>query len=160
MRKDGSKILVEISVRITNYRGQQVRAAAIRDITERRRTTNLLQEAARFQRAILDSLSTRIAVVDETGTIVAANQAWRDFAPENSPSPGLVNEGANYLAVCAAAQGGGAESGRQFAGGIQKVMSGELPVYEKEYALSQRQPKTVVSWQGYTAPGIRALAVR
>jgi len=134
MRKDGSKIFVEISVRITNYRGQQVRAAAIRDITERRRTTNLLQEAALFQRAILDSLSTRIAVFDETGTIVAANQAWRDFAPENSPAPGLVNEGAHYLGVCAAAQGGDAESGRQFAGGTQKVMSGELPVYEKEYA--------------------------
>jgi PAS domain S-box-containing protein len=133
IRKDGSKILVEINARIANYRGQQVRVAAVRDITEQRRTTNLLLESARFQQAILDSLSTRIAVVDETGTILAVNRAWKDFASENSPSPERVNEGVNYLAVCAAAQGVGAEFGRQFADGIQKVLSGELPMYEMEH---------------------------
>ena len=106
--RTASKILVEINARIANYRGQQVRVAAVRDITEQRRTTNLLLESARFQQAILDSLSMRIAVVNETGTILAANRAWKDFASENSPSPERVNEGVNYLAVCAAAQGVGA----------------------------------------------------
>ena len=133
IRKDGSKILLEINARIANYRGQQVRVAAIRDITEQRRTTNLLLESARFQQDILDSLSTRIAVVNGTGTILDANRAWKNFASENSSSPERVNEGVNYLAVCAAGQGAGAESGRQFADGIRKVLSGELTMYEMEY---------------------------
>jgi len=42
-----------------------------------------LRESEAFRRAVLDSLSPHIAVLDDSGRIVAVNEAWRRFAREN-----------------------------------------------------------------------------
>lgn len=59
------------------------------------------QLAERMAQATLDALSAHIAILDETGTIVSANQAWFDFAKNN----GVENWdrafiGTNYLEIC------------------------------------------------------------
>ena len=56
----------------------------IRDITERKRADEVLQESEAFNRAILSSLGAHIAVLDPKGTIVAINEAWERFAHQNS----------------------------------------------------------------------------
>ena len=66
------------------------------------------EEAARQEEArrsedrqrTLDSLSAHIAIIDETGTIVAVNKAWRDFARANGAAAQSYAEGANYLRAC------------------------------------------------------------
>ncbi len=63
--------------------------------------------------AALDAVPDHLSVLDEMGTTVFVNAAWRRFARDNGwaePNPGL---GWNYLAVCeAAAADGIAEAGR------------------------------------------------
>ncbi len=48
------------------------------------------QEAARrserFARSVLDGLSAHVAVLDDSGTIVAANDAWKAFAGPTGPT--------------------------------------------------------------------------
>src|SRR5215210_3524193 len=70
----------------------------------------------------LDSLSAHIAILDESGEIVAVNDAWRVFAKANGGDPERVSKGANYLQVCE--PGSGSEEGVAFAQGIRAVLSG------------------------------------
>src|SRR3712207_2081055 len=60
----------------------------------------------------LDSLSAHIAIIDESGTIVAVNKAWRDFAHANGVAGRNYAEGVNYLRVCDSAAGAYSEIGR------------------------------------------------
>src|SRR6185295_7724295 len=68
-----------------------------------------LQESEALNQAVLDSLSTHMAVLDKDGTIIAVNAAWRRFAETNGDSKlALAGVGANYLAVCRQVSGEGA----------------------------------------------------
>ena len=60
-------------------------------------------EAEALLRSTLDALSAHIAVLDEAGTIIAVNQAWRAFAHASGYADGNHGVGMNYLAVCEAA---------------------------------------------------------
>ena len=74
--------------------------ATIRDISEHKRIENALKESERFVHSTFDALPEHICVLDETGTIVAVNKAWREFAVANGADPRRTDEGANYMAVC------------------------------------------------------------
>src|SRR5918994_3079723 len=65
------------------------------------------EEAQRRQelQQTLDSLSAHIAIVDESGEIIAVNRVWRAFAEANGGEPGGGSEGANYLRGCESAAG-------------------------------------------------------
>jgi PAS domain S-box-containing protein len=90
------------------------------------------QRSRELQRT-LDSLSAYIAIVDESGEIVAVNDVWRKFAEANGGDPKKVAEGANYLQVCDAATGLHAEEAAAFASGIRAVLSGRQESFEMEY---------------------------
>lgn len=134
-RKDGSYYWAEATIapitdevgRITHYVGEQ------ENITERKRMEESLRESERFARATVDALSAHIAILDRSGTIVAVNQAWRDFAEANPPLSGNVCEGANYLDVCASATGEDAALARAFAEGIREVLAGTREKFSLEY---------------------------
>jgi PAS domain S-box-containing protein len=81
----------------------------------------------------LDSLSAHIAIIDETGTIVAVNKAWRDFARANGVAAQTYAEGANYLRACDSAVGAHSEEAAPFAEGIRSVLSGQRDKFELEY---------------------------
>jgi PAS domain S-box-containing protein len=81
----------------------------------------------------LDSLSAHIAIIDETGTIVAVNKAWRDFARANGVAGQKYAEGANYLRTCDSAAGAYSEEAAPFADGIRSVLSGQRDKFELEY---------------------------
>jgi diguanylate cyclase (GGDEF)-like protein len=84
-------------------------------------------------RATLDSLSAHIALVDASGRIFLTNEAWGSFARSNGTSPSEVSEGINYLEVCEAAAGAGAEEARAFAEGLRSVLGGRLEEFAMEY---------------------------
>ncbi|MDM5179292.1 EAL domain-containing protein [Massilia sp. DJPM01] len=48
----------------------------------------------------IDALLEHIVLIDQRGTILSANKAWRDFAQANGGDPARVCEGINYLDVC------------------------------------------------------------
>ena len=84
-------------------------------------------------RSFLSTLPAHIAIVDSSGTIVAVNQAWQDFAACNGANVSKVTEGSNYLDVCDSATGDQSEYAAAFAEGIRSVFSGEREEFEMEY---------------------------
>src|SRR5215208_2261884 len=99
------------------------------------------EQAARQEEALrsgdrqrtLDSLSAHIAIIDETGTIVTVNKAWRDFARANGLAAQTYAEGANYLRACDSAAGAHSEEAAPFAEGIRSVLSVHRKKFELEY---------------------------
>src|SRR5262245_56576795 len=81
----------------------------------------------------LDALSAHIAILDESGAILAVNRAWRNFTAANDAPPLL--EGANYLAACDT----GNDESRAFAAGIRAVLQGEQPEFSLEYPYHEQR---------------------
>jgi PAS domain S-box-containing protein len=80
-------------------------------------------------RLALNSLTARVAVLDELGNIVAVNDAWQSFAWSAGGGSGYV--GANYIAVCEASSDPIAP---RLADGLRDVASGRIELFECEYA--------------------------
>lgn len=104
-------------------------AALGREQAAREKETQRSEERQRT----LDSLSAHIAIIDESGTIVAVNKAWRDFARKNRVVGQNYAEGANYLQVCDSAMGTYSDEAASFAEGIRSVLSGQRERFELEY---------------------------
>jgi len=135
VRADGThRWVLDRSRLVRDAQGQPLRIDSIvTDITDRIEAEQRLRESERFARAVIDALSSHIAVVDESGCIVAVNQAWREFARKNPPVPAHCCEGANYLAVCDRAAAHGAEDAARFAEAIRQVLSGDIDRVAIEY---------------------------
>ena len=98
-----------------------------------RRAITALDAAERFARSTVDALTSHIAILDEAGTILAVNRAWREFAELNPPAPSAFALGSNYLSVCEAASGPCSEEAGAVAAGIRAVLSGERDSFSIEY---------------------------
>ena len=73
------------------------------EVTEQRKAAKALQDSSELNRAVLDSVRSQLAVVNRQGVIIAVNEAWRNFARENSSSPQQeagTGIGANFLEAC------------------------------------------------------------
>ncbi|WP_166176147.1 ATP-binding protein [Rubrobacter tropicus] len=137
--KDSGEIRVELTLsrleRVSDAEphGHLV-LAVVRDAAGRERPGDATREAGLFARSALDGLSAHVAVLDETGVIVATNRAWREFAAANA-TVDLENlmEGANYLEVCDSASGPSADEAPRVAEAIRAIISGDLDSFELEY---------------------------
>lgn len=116
----------------TGLTGREL-ARAISYAMERARAERTLRQSQQFLQSTLDSLSTHIAVLDESGTIVAVNEAWRRYAHQNGCIGGECDIGVNYLRVCEAADGPEEHEARLMGGGIRSVMAGGIPKFTFEY---------------------------
>jgi diguanylate cyclase (GGDEF)-like protein/PAS domain S-box-containing protein len=83
--------------------------------------------------AVLDSLESIIAVLNDDGVIIATNVAWRDFARLNGVAPGFDWIGVNYLAVCDNAGKAGVGGARSAADGVRAVLKGDSKGYQQVY---------------------------
>jgi signal transduction histidine kinase len=101
--------------------------------------------------AVLDALPANVALLDRTGRIAFVNRTWRDFAAVN----GFIGEGAgfgaDYLAVCRAAQGEGAEDARAIGRALREVLAGRRRHFEREYAC---HPPGGFRWFRFLAAGV------
>jgi len=134
-RKDGSLYTEEMTVTpvMDDFGVPAYFIAVKQDITERKCYEQALAESERFVTAALNGLSEHIAIIDETGAILAVNAAWRRFATANGADVAGVCEGQNYLHVCEQAAGQSAEGAAEFARAIRAVLAGEQELYEQEY---------------------------
>ena len=131
--RSGSKREVEFVSNVYTEDQQLVVQCNIRDITKRKRAEFAQRESERFAQSTVDGLSAAIAVLDKHGTILAVNQAWRQFAKQNPPVNTNLAEGANYLLVCDTAVGIDSEEARQAADGIRAVIAGSRDAFTLEY---------------------------
>lgn len=98
-----------------------------------------LEESRQFLQSTLNTLTAHIAILDETGVILAVNAPWRQFARANNlglPDDGV---GCNYLEVCNNATGPDAREAAAAARGIRQVVSGRQARFYLEYACHSPQ---------------------
>ena len=108
-----------------------------------KRTEKVLRKSERFALATLDALSARIAILDDAGSILAVNQAWRVFSDGNlaKGSDLKVYEGVNYLSVCETSKGQNFDEGLLIAAGIRAVMCGKQKEFSLEYTCHSSEEK-------------------
>ena len=97
-------------------------------------------EAKRIERSLFDLiqkvlgiLTEHVAILDETGRIIAINAAWRNFGDANGlryPAHGL---GSNYLTVCDGARGQCANEAAQVAASIRRLLRDRHGCFSLEY---------------------------
>ncbi len=132
VRKDGSVVWIEARVRrILDGHGQPVAVLGLSyDITDRKRAELEVHTREEFERAVLDSMSSQVAVLAWDGTIRTVNRSWREFGVANAP-PGrpasVAGVGINYLELCRESQA------TEAADGIAAVLSGARVRFELEY---------------------------
>ena len=126
-----------------------------RDITERRHAEALMQERHRFDRAILDALDAPIAVLDQAGTVLTANQAWRTLVTTHSGVGTGAAVGSNYLVICDDLCGNEQADGSAIAAGVRQVIAGERALFRYDYPCDSAAERCwfAVSVTGITGNG-------
>ena len=127
-----------VAVAAAGRDGAPVLWAVLIDISGTKQTEAALHANRKFRDALLDSVSSQIAVLDRHGTIVAVNQSWQRFALDNAThaaSPAInANIGSNYLQACKQVRGAPSKLAAQVYEGALKVITGDIPSFHLEYA--------------------------
>jgi nitrogen-specific signal transduction histidine kinase len=109
--------------------------AIARDVSENKKAQQALKESEIFNRSILSSINSHIAVVEQTGIIISVNKAWEDFSKENGEArPERTEPGSNYLEVCKRSADAGDTVAAKTLHGFQQLINKEIPFFEMEYA--------------------------
>ena len=103
---------------------------SIRYALKRAQDLEALQESKRFLQSTLDALSAYIAILDDSGTIMAVNAAWQGFREGNSLIGAIHDLGIHYLEVC---ESGCGERGGEIAAGIREVIADQRESFYLEY---------------------------
>jgi PAS domain S-box-containing protein len=136
LTKAGARVDVSLTISpLYDNNGKIIGIAKIvYDITERKKAEQQLADSEQFNKGILASLSSHIAVIDEKGTIITVNKAWDDFAKKNNAdSLEGVSTGANYFDVCKKAIRSGDIIAKETLAGIEAIFQKEKEAFEIEY---------------------------
>ncbi|WP_230540423.1 PAS domain-containing sensor histidine kinase [Janthinobacterium sp. FW305-129] len=101
------------------------------EVHQRERAQEALRDAERFFHATIDSLTDRVLVLDQAGSIVHANQACLAFV-------GQIPRPLNYLEFCEADPRWQRSAGRELAAGIRAVIAGTADTFALEYEFATR----------------------
>jgi C4-dicarboxylate-specific signal transduction histidine kinase len=102
----------------------------------RSRAVRTVRRGEELNRAVLASLSTQIAILDDKGTIIRVNQAWRQVSAQDQAGAAASHEafvGANYLEECRRAELRGCEEARDVRQGIEAVLQRRAWPFRYEY---------------------------
>lgn len=99
-----------------------------------RRSRSELAEEMELRAAILDSTPAQIAVVDNAGTIIVVNEAWREFSRDNDGKDADFCVGSNYLAVCEKALGEKSSEVDEVSEKLKDILNGKIQYAEVRYA--------------------------
>lgn len=78
---------------------------------------------------MIDTMPAHVALLNQSGAILAVNAAWQHFNFVNSPTP-YQAVGKNYLAICQAATGADAAEAAVFAEQLRAILKGEQHTYQ------------------------------
>ena len=85
-----------------------------------------------YLRAMLDACASGAALLDESGTVLYVNGAWRGLAAKRGLEHELYGVGLNYVEICGRVAGASAEEGAAIAEGVGRVLVGGETEFQKE----------------------------
>jgi PAS domain S-box-containing protein len=94
-----------------------------------------------YLRAMVDSYSSGVAVLDEIGTILYVNRPWREFAIQHGARADFYGVGHNYLEARRQAADALAEQSEALAEGINQVLLGRENDFQQEYLSRNSIPR-------------------
>lgn len=97
----------------------------------RKRIDDALRSSESMKTAILESLSSLVAVLDAQGIVIAVNQGWSGAPPLGGDHSMMV--GADYLDVCRRAAAEASPGAAQALEGLERVLSGRERHFVYEY---------------------------
>jgi signal transduction histidine kinase len=97
----------------------------------RKLAEDALRESETMKSAVLASLTSRVAVLDREGRIIAVNESWTRLGRENTET--AVGVGHKYLEAFRASGERGDDQALEALLGINGVLLGELPTFSQEY---------------------------
>ncbi|MDH3602623.1 MAG: ATP-binding protein, partial [Candidatus Tectomicrobia bacterium] len=114
----------------------QSNAAVQSEMIERQQAEEQLHETYQFLQSTLDAMPAHVAILDETGIILAVNAAWHRFADSNGYADPSHGVGTNYLTICSSVpeEDEASAIAEEIGVGIRDVMSGQRSVFSGEYA--------------------------
>jgi PAS domain S-box-containing protein len=134
IRLDGTVVDVEVKAIPILYQNNSGVQLIIRDITERKKAVAVISASEMFVKDILNSLTESIAVLNEAGTVVEVNTAWKEFGANNNNKDTAHGVGSNYLEICKkAAVLNNDEFALRALNGITEVINRVKPFFEMEY---------------------------
>ena len=105
------------------------------DMTERKWAEAALQASDVFTRAVLNSLSAPVCVLDKEGVIVTTNDPWREFTKRYVDRAFIFGEVSdNYLDCCRHTTAGSLLEGQAILKGVEDVLMGSERSFIYEYA--------------------------
>ncbi|HNP73093.1 MAG TPA: PAS domain S-box protein, partial [Kouleothrix sp.] len=136
-RKDGGIFTVQIGIMPLDTPNGMVMLTSVVDVTNLKQIEQTLREHEQFNQVVLNSVLAHVAVLDRQGTILAVNEAWRNFAHANrvpgSDQAKDIDVGANYLAICRVSGDAGSREAADAYAGISAVLKGEQSSFTLEY---------------------------
>lgn len=100
---------------------------------EKQRALDALRKSESMRRGILDSLLSRVALLDGAGMVLAVNRAWEDFdTARTSMAIATPRPGTNYLDVLRKMPGQGNGFARDLARGIEAVSTRQKTEFSME----------------------------
>ena len=84
-------------------------------------------------KVVIDSMSAHVAILDEQGEIIETNRTWQEYGRQNGMPDSFESIGTNYFAICETASDHPEDDAGQVAGGIRKVLAGELAEFLTQY---------------------------
>lgn len=101
---------------------------------ERMHAEQARQQSEEMTQAVMQALTTQVALLNQQGVIIAVNEAWTRYALENGASSlERVGIGVNYLDVCRQAAGAHTAGAVEALAGIEAVLRGEQSLFTLEY---------------------------
>ena len=84
-------------------------------------------------RAVINSLSAHIVILDQNGVILEYNRAWKAYSVNKGMPENVDFKGMNYLGICDTAEGEDALDARNVSTGIRKVINGKITEFLFDY---------------------------
>jgi len=101
---------------------------------ERQKAEGRLRESERFLRATLEALPFLIAILDDSGTVLTANHAWRRFAASGNSAGIVAGEGENYLDASPITMGEESTDFTKFIASLHAVLEGRQDRLDMEFS--------------------------